>query len=194
MLPSLQSGDVVRLAPFDGRLCAGDLVVYPGRRSRSPVLHRVVKADGGNVCLVGDNATVFTDIQRADIVGMARSVFLDGEWHSVSVAVEQGLLIAELSDSIREASLGKRIGEVERLQRKRRAECQKWRENLMGRVVYTSPLGRRALVWDSGSAHPSHQPKQNVSFRENNRKHSTGTLSFIKLTNATRGQDDMVCE
>lgn len=134
MLPSLQSGDVVRLAPFDGRLCAGDLVVYPGRRSRNPVLHRVVKADGGNVCLMGDNATVFTDIQRADIVGMARSVFLDGEWHSASVAVEQGLLIAELSDSIREASLGKRIDEVERLQRKRRAECQKWRDCVCART------------------------------------------------------------
>ena len=132
MLPSLRPDDTMLLVPINERLSLGDLVVYPGRRSLEPVLHRAVHVDENVIRLVGDNAIVFTDIRREDAVGMVRALFWGGSWRPVSVASEHGLCIAELNALICGVSASGKLGLVTRFQNERRAECLRWRACVCG--------------------------------------------------------------
>lgn len=73
MWPSLKAGDLAGVAPLEGALLPGSVVL--ARLTESLVVHRVVKGDAAPFILRGDNtAAPDAPLSRGRIVGMVTHV------------------------------------------------------------------------------------------------------------------------
>ena len=78
MRPFLRPADELTLAPADGPVAAGDVVLFYHAPSQSHLLHRVRSvAPDGLLTLQGDNATSCEQCRRSDVAG--RLVAVNGE-------------------------------------------------------------------------------------------------------------------
>lgn len=72
MLPTLRTGDILKVAPYEKRAVRiGDVVVFHSPRHRTPFVHRVVSIDKKGIKTKGDNKIAIDDcvLQPAMIVG-----------------------------------------------------------------------------------------------------------------------------
>ena len=157
MVPFLSGSDKVRLGSLDETISVGEVVAYPGRRSKLPVLHRAIEVAGSKILVMGDNAYEASSVALSEIIGTVEGIQVNGLWHRYCKHDTLSQKIACLSKEINElfgltetAFGNEKIAcdaRVHHLSEERRKLCGRLRKHIVSlENAKASPFPERGLT------------------------------------------------
>jgi len=75
-----QHRDIITVNKNVGEIKRGDVVLYPSLRTEDLILHRVIKVNGDELLIRGDNTYVIEHRKKDEIIGVLTSFYRKGKY------------------------------------------------------------------------------------------------------------------